>query len=84
VFLMASFIKYVGVWYWRRARTCFLHSNRKGVEIVQWQRKRCTRQSALIVGRNVKFRSSLTQAGRFTAESVGLREEIREEGSRLS
>jgi hypothetical protein len=32
--------------------------------------ERCTRQSALIVAKNVKFRSSLTEAGQFTAESA--------------
>jgi hypothetical protein len=62
----------------------FLHKISKGVEIVKWQRKRCTRQFALIVERNVKFPSSLTQADRFTAESVGPREEVREEDSRSS
>jgi len=56
----------------------------KGVEIVKWQRKRCTRQFALIVERNVKFHSNLTQADLFTAESAGQREEVREEDSRLS
>jgi hypothetical protein len=61
-----------------------LHKIYKGVEIVKWQRKRCTRQFALIVERNVRFHSSLTQADRFTAESVGPREEVREEDSKSS
>jgi hypothetical protein len=61
----------------------FLHKTSKGVEIVKWQRKRCTRQFALIVERNVKFPSNLTQADRFTAESVGPREETQEEDFRL-
>jgi len=60
-----------------------LHKISKGVEIVKWQRKKCTRQSVLIVERNVKFHSSLTQADRFTAESVGPREETQEEDFRL-
>jgi hypothetical protein len=55
-----------------------------GVEIEKWQRKRCIRQFVLIVERNVKFRSSLTQADPFTAENAGLKEEIRDEDSRLS
>jgi len=59
-----------------------LHKTRKGVEIAKWQRKRCTRQFALIVGRNVKFPSNPTQADLFTAESAGQREELREEDFR--
>jgi hypothetical protein len=55
-----------------------------GVEIEKWQRKRCIRQFVLIVERNAKFRSSLTQADLFTAENAGLKEEIRDEDSRLS
>ena len=62
----------------------FLHKTSKGVEIAKWQRKRCTRQFALTVERNAKSPSSLTQADQFTAESVGPREEIREEGSKSS
>jgi hypothetical protein len=50
----------------------------------KWQKKRCTRQSALIVERNAKFRSSLTQADQFTVENVGPRKETREEDSKLS
>jgi len=61
-----------------------LHKTSKGVEIVKWQRKRCTRQFALIVERNVKFPSSLTQADQCTAESVGPKEEVREEDSKSS
>jgi len=33
----------------------------------------------LIVARNVKFHSNLTQAGLFTAENVGQREDLQEE-----
>jgi hypothetical protein len=32
--------------------------------------ERCTRQSALIVSKNVKFHSSLTKAGQFIAENA--------------
>ena len=60
-----------------------LHISIKGVEIVRWQRKKCIRQYVLIVERNVKFPSSLTQADLFTAEIAGLREEPRKEDSRL-
>ena len=42
-------------------------------------RKRCTRQSALIVERNAKFRSSLMEAGQYTAENVILSEDPRED-----
>jgi len=38
----------------------------------------------LIVVRNVKFPSNLTQTGLFTAENAGQREEAREEDIRLS
>jgi hypothetical protein len=61
-----------------------LHKTRKGVEIVKWQRKRCTRQFALNVVRNAKFPSNPTQADLFTAESAGQRKEIREEDFRSS
>jgi hypothetical protein len=36
------------------------------------------------VDRNVKFHSNLTLAGLFTAESAGPREELKEEGIKLS
>jgi len=42
-------------------------------------RKRCTRQSALIVERNAKFRSSLMEAGQYTAENVMLNEDHHED-----
>jgi hypothetical protein len=61
----------------------FLHKSIKGVEKSLWQRKKCIRQFALIVERNVKSPSSLTQADLFTAEIAGLREEPQEEDSRL-
>jgi hypothetical protein len=51
----------------------------KGVEIVKWQRKKCIRQFALNVEKNVKYHSSLTQAGRFTAENAGRRKEQQED-----
>jgi len=38
----------------------------------------------LIVVRNAKFRSSLTQADLFTAENAGQKEEAKEEDIRLS
>jgi len=41
--------------------------------------KRCTRQFALIAGRNVKFPSSLMAADRFIAESAIRREHPQEE-----
>ncbi len=41
--------------------------------------EKCTRQSALIVAMNVKSHSNLIQAGQFIAESVGQREDHREE-----
>ncbi len=42
-------------------------------------REKCTRQSVLIVARNAKYRSSLTQTGLFTAESATQREDHPEE-----
>jgi hypothetical protein len=41
--------------------------------------KRCTRQFALIAGRNVKYHSSLMAADLYTAESVTRREHPQEE-----
>ncbi len=38
-------------------------------------KERCTRQSAPIVGRNVKFPSSLMEVDQFTAENVMLSED---------
>lgn len=40
---------------------------------------RRTRQHALTAAKNAKCRSSLTQADQSTAESVGLREDLRED-----
>jgi hypothetical protein len=65
-----------------RARNKFLHKSIEGVEISKWQRKKCTRQFALNVERNVKFPSSPTQADLFTAVSAGLRREPQEEDSK--
>jgi len=39
--------------------------------------KRCIRQSVLIVERNVKFLSNLTEADQFTAENVILKEDLK-------
>jgi hypothetical protein len=66
----------------QEANFCTKHA--KGVEIVKWQRKRCIRQFVLIVERNAKFPSNLTQADQFTAENAGRKEETREEDFRLS
>jgi hypothetical protein len=55
-----------------------------GVEKEKWQRKRCIRQFVLIVERNAKFRSSLTQADPCTAVNAGLKKEIQDGDSRLS
>jgi hypothetical protein len=46
--------------------------------------KRCTRQFALIVGRNVKYPSSLMAADLFIAESVTRRKHLKEEDFRSS
>ena len=81
-FSVTSFISYVTL-ICGSCKKQFLHILIKGVEIVRWQRKKCIRQFVLIVERNVKFPSSLTQADLFTAEIAGLREERREEDSRL-
>jgi hypothetical protein len=40
-------------------------------------KKRCIRQSVLIVERNVKFPSNLTEADQFTAENVILNEDLK-------
>jgi hypothetical protein len=48
------------------------------------KKKRCTKQSALNVERNVKFHSSLMAADLYTAESVTRREHQQEEDSRLN
>ncbi len=42
--------------------------------------ERCTKQSAPIAVKNVKFRSNLTLAGLFTVATVGQREDNQEEG----
>ncbi len=81
---MANLIRYVAVIWVRRARTWFLHRAVEGVEIVKWPKERCIRQFVLIVGRNVKFRLSLTLADLFTAVNAGRRRETREEDSRSS
>jgi hypothetical protein len=41
--------------------------------------KKCTRQSALIVARNVKYHSNLTEADLFTVESAIQKEETQED-----
>jgi hypothetical protein len=58
--------------------------NSIGVENSKWLRKRCTRQFVLIVERNAKFPSNLTQVGLFTAESAGQKEEPKDEDTRPS
>jgi hypothetical protein len=65
-----------------RARNESLHKSVKGVEISKWEKKRCTRQFALNVERNVKSPSNRTQADLFTAVSAGLRRELQEEDSK--
>jgi hypothetical protein len=37
--------------------------------------KRCTRQSALIVAKNVKFHSNPTEPGQYTAENATQKED---------
>jgi hypothetical protein len=49
-----------------------------------WQRKRCTRQFALIVGKNVTYHLSPTAADQFIAESAIRREGPQGEDFRLS
>jgi hypothetical protein len=58
--------------------------NSIGVENSKWLRKKCTRQFVLIVVRNAKYPSNLTQVGLFTAVSAGQKEEIKGEDFRLS
>ena len=41
--------------------------------------KKCTRLPALTVERNVKFHSSQTEAGQFTAENATLKEDHHED-----
>jgi hypothetical protein len=42
-------------------------------------RKRCIRQFVLIVERNAKFHSSLTEVGQYTAENAMPSEDLRED-----
>ncbi len=42
-------------------------------------REKCIRQFVLIVAKNVKFRSNLMEADRYTAENAMQREDRREE-----
>ena len=46
--------------------------------------EKCTRQCALIVVRNVKFRSSLTEADPYTVENAMLNEDPREDTKLIS
>jgi hypothetical protein len=80
-FMMTSFIRDFSV-ICASCKKQVLHKSIKGVEISKWQRKRCTRQFALNVERNVKSPSSLTQADLFTAVSAGLTREPQEEDSK--
>ena len=73
-FLMTSFISYVTM-ICASCKNQFLHKSIKGVEIVKWQRKKCIRQSVLIVERNVKYHSSPMVADPYTAENVILNED---------
>jgi hypothetical protein len=62
----------------RQANVCFAQ-NSVGVEKSNCIKKRCTKQPALTAERNVKFRSSQTQAGQCIAESVTLNEGLHED-----
>jgi len=42
--------------------------------------ERCTKQSAPIAAKSVKYHSNLTKVGQFTAENVGQKEDHQEEG----
>jgi hypothetical protein len=53
-----------------RAKQTFALTKIIGVEKSECIRKRCTRQPVLNAKRNVKFHSSQTVAGQFTAESA--------------
>ena len=80
-FLDGKFYKQQG----RDSFTCkkqFLHKNSVGVEDIRCLKVGPIRQFVLNVGRNVKFPSSLTQVGLFTAVSAGQRRELKEEDSR--
>ncbi len=59
----------------------FLHTNIVGVEIRKCHTvtERCTRQLALTAERNVKFHSSQTAQGQFTAENATLNEDHHED-----
>ena len=46
--------------------------------------ERCTKQSALTVGRNVKFRSSLQKAALSTARNILRNADHQEDGNKLS
>jgi len=80
LFVMTSFIRHVPL-ISAPCKTSFAQSI-KGVEISKWERKKCTRQFALNVERNVKSPSSLTQADLFTAVSAGPRREPQVEDSK--
>jgi len=54
----------------------FLHSKKSGVEISNCiGTERCTRQSVLIVAKNVQFHSNPTEADQYTAENVTQKED---------
>jgi hypothetical protein len=71
------------LWIVAACKKQFLH-----IKCKEWKNskclERCIRQFVLIVVRNAKSRSSLTQADLFTAENAGLKEEAKEEDIRLS
>ncbi len=59
------------------ARNDFCTAKIVGVEIAKCRMvtERCTRQSALIAAKNVKFHSNLTELGQCTAENVTQKED---------
>ena len=85
VFLDGKFYKFRSLFLVAPCKKRFLYKHVIGVEKSKWERKKCTRQFALNVERNVKSPSSLTQADPFTAESAGPRNEAQaqEEDSRI-
>jgi len=63
----------------RVCKSKFLREIAKGVEIAKCIRKRCLRPLALTAERNVKFHSSQTEAGQYTAESAIANEDHHED-----
>jgi hypothetical protein len=70
---------------WACAKQTFALTSIIGVEISKCHiQKRCTRQPVLTAERNVKFPSSQTAPGQFTAESVTLNEDHPEDSKHTS